>query len=160
MEIHSHTQQDTFKFGEALGKASFPGAIILLNGDLGAGKTHLTQGIATGLGVTEPCTSPTFTYMIEYTSGRLPLYHFDLYRLEDFNQLEDIAFFELLEAEGVSVVEWAQKFPEAEPAEYMHIYIEKIDETSRVFRIKAQGDIYIQMLDAVASRLDSSIFSN
>ena len=150
VEIASDSVEQTFKIGVILGQNLFQGAVVLLDGDLGAGKTHLTQGIAEGLGVKETPTSPTFTYMVEYTSGRLPLYHFDLYRLEDVEQLEDIAFFEFLEARGVSVVEWAQKFPEALPDECMRIYIEKIDDNRRIFHVRAQGNEYEQLFDAVA----------
>lgn len=102
-----------------------PGAVITLDGDLGAGKTQFTQGFAAALGIEDSVTSPTFTVMIEYSQGRLPLYHFDLYRLEDAAELDDIAFWEYVEGEGVSVVEWATKFADDMPDSRIEIRIDR-----------------------------------
>ncbi|MDD5805802.1 MAG: tRNA (adenosine(37)-N6)-threonylcarbamoyltransferase complex ATPase subunit type 1 TsaE [Eggerthellales bacterium] len=119
MRFVSESVEDTQDLAAAFAQASCPGDVILLVGDLGAGKTHFTQGFARGLGVTETPTSPTFNLVCEYHSGRLPLYHFDLYRLDDPEELEDIDYFGILEADGVSCVEWGDKFEDAAPDDYL-----------------------------------------
>lgn len=101
-----HTSNDTQAWGEALGACLVPGDVILLEGDLGAGKTTLTQGIARGLGVQETVTSPTFVTVSAYDSGRLPLYHMDVYRITSEDALYDIGLEEMLYGDGVCVVEW------------------------------------------------------
>ena len=93
--------EETQAVAAALARAVAPGSVITLDGDLGAGKTHFTQGLAAALGVAEPVTSPTFNLVVEYTEGRIPLYHFDLYRLDSPDQLEDLAFYEYMEGDGV-----------------------------------------------------------
>ena len=98
-----------------------PDDVIVLNGDLGAGKTQFVQGFARALGVVEPVVSPTFNILLSYYSGRLPLFHFDLYRLDDVRELDDLEYFETLEAGGVSFIEWGDKFPEALPFGYLEI---------------------------------------
>lgn len=104
----------THAFGAALAPLLSPGDVLLLTGDLGAGKTQLTKGLATGLGVAEPITSPTFNILLVH-EGRLPLYHLDLYRLEHAEELEDLDYFGTLEGDGVAVVEWGDRFIEALP---------------------------------------------
>jgi tRNA threonylcarbamoyladenosine biosynthesis protein TsaE len=99
------------KYAEDLAGDLQPGAVIALVGDLGTGKTTFTKALASGLGVSEPVQSPTFTFIKEYKSGRLPLYHFDVYRLGSEEELEDLGMDEYLFGDGVSVVEWADKFP-------------------------------------------------
>lgn len=120
-KITSLNVEETQRIAAALAKVVVPGAVIALEGDLGAGKTHFTQGLARGLGVGEAVTSPTFNVMSVYDQGRLPLYHFDLYRLEDALELEDIAFYDYVEADGVSCIEWAAKFPEEIPTQALWI---------------------------------------
>ena len=115
-----------------------PGDVILLSGDLGAGKTQFTQGLAAGLGANEAVISPTFNIVLTYGSGRLPLHHFDLYRLEDDEQLEDIALREYLESDGVCIIEWAEKFPTAYD-EYLALDIEKTGEDERAISAFAHG---------------------
>ncbi|HEY7984699.1 MAG TPA: tRNA (adenosine(37)-N6)-threonylcarbamoyltransferase complex ATPase subunit type 1 TsaE [Ktedonobacterales bacterium] len=107
-ELVSPSRRETLRLGERLGRATEPGDLILLRGDLGAGKTTLTQGIARGLGVSGAVNSPTFTLIKEY-AGRLPLYHIDLYRLDDLAQVEELGIEDYLERGGVSVVEWADR---------------------------------------------------
>lgn len=111
----------TIALGATLAPLLQPNDVILLVGDLGAGKTHFTKGVASGLGCTGKVTSPTFNIMLEYDGGRLPLYHFDLYRLDDVWQLDDVDYFGLLEDGCVSVVEWGDKFPEALPQSYLEL---------------------------------------
>jgi tRNA threonylcarbamoyladenosine biosynthesis protein TsaE len=103
------SEQETEALGRALGEHLFPGAVILLNGELGAGKTVFARGVARGLGVEATVQSPTFTLLNAHT-GRLPFYHFDLYRLETEGELYDLGFDEVLDGDGVSLVEWAGKF--------------------------------------------------
>ena len=102
----------TSAFGYAMGEVLEPGDVVILSGDLGAGKTCLTGGVALSLGDTCPVTSPTFSILSVHDGGRMPLYHFDLYRLEDASQLEDVGIFELLDADGACLVEWGEQFSE------------------------------------------------
>lgn len=113
MQFVSHSVEETQEFARRMAQQAQPGDVILLVGDLGAGKTHFTQGFAAGLGTPDVPTSPTFNLVCEHHGGRLPLYHFDLYRLEDASQLDDIDYWGITEGDGVSLVEWGDKFPEA-----------------------------------------------
>ena len=113
MQLTSRSVEETQAFARRMAQAAQPGDAILLVGDLGAGKTHFAQGFADGLGIPDIPTSPTFNLVCEYRGGRLPLYHFDLYRLEDASQLDDIDYWGITEGDGVSLVEWGDKFPEA-----------------------------------------------
>jgi len=115
--------------------------VVLLDGDLGAGKTHFTQGLAAGLGIAAEVTSPTFNLLYEYREGRLPLYHFDLYRLEDAAELEDIGFYEFVEADGVACIEWASKFPDEMPDERIAIVIASGEGDKRSFTVEATGEV-------------------
>ena len=114
LRLHSAGEAATQACGEALAPLVRAGDVLVLSGDLGAGKTQLTKGLAAGLGVAEPVTSPTFNILLIH-EGRLPLYHFDLYRLEAAEQLEDVDYWGTLEADGVSVVEWGDRFAAALP---------------------------------------------
>lgn len=143
---HTHSVEETQQVAAALAACVQPGAVITLDGDLGAGKTHFTQGLAQALGVTEPVTSPTFNLMVVYEGGRLPLYHFDLYRLEDALQLEDLGFYEFVEGEGVSCVEWASKFPDDMPEDCLAIYIEVLGDTERAIHATAHGSAQALLL--------------
>ena len=102
-----------------------PNDVIVLTGDLGAGKTQFVQGVARGLGVRDAVVSPTFNLVLVYEGGRLPLYHFDWYRLDEAAQLEDIGYFDLIEAGGVSFIEWGERFPKELPFGYLEISIAK-----------------------------------
>lgn len=99
------------------------GDVIVLNGDLGAGKTQFVQGVAAGLGIGGPVTSPTFNLLLSYMDGSLPLFHFDLYRLDAADQLEDIGYFETVDGPGATFIEWGEKFPDALPYGYLEIDI-------------------------------------
>lgn len=116
------------------------GDVVLLSGDLGAGKTQFAQGVAAGLGVRDHVTSPTFTILLQYPHGAVPLYHFDLYRLESPDQLEDIGYYETIEGDGVSLVEWGEKFPEALPRSYLEIAITVDEEGARHVCAQSFGD--------------------
>ena len=117
----TNSVDETIAAGRELAVLLQPNDVALLVGDLGAGKTHLTKGIAQGLGARGKVTSPTFNIVLVYDDGRLPLYHFDLYRLDDAYQLDDIDYFGLLEDGGASIVEWGDKFPEALPETYLEV---------------------------------------
>ncbi len=123
-EVIIRSEEDTRAFGLELGKSLKPGTVLALIGDLGTGKTTLTKYIAEGLGVAEMLTSPTFTIVREYHSGRLPLYHFDVYRLESADDLFEIGAEEYFYGGGVSVVEWADQVAEILPDETLCIFIE------------------------------------
>jgi len=110
----SHSPGETESLGEQWGREAQPGLVIALSGDLGAGKTQLVRGIARGLGITARVHSPTFTVVNEYTGGRLPLFHLDLYRLETREQIHGIGIEEFLQPDGVAVIEWAERIPKAE----------------------------------------------
>ena len=116
------------------------GDIILLEGDLGAGKTQFVQAIASCLGVTENIVSPTFNIMLSYQGDDLELSHFDLYRLDSSQELEDVGYWEALEDDGVSFVEWGNKFPNCMPADYMRIRIECTGESTRVITCRSCGE--------------------
>ena len=125
MMIETNSAEETYSFGEKLGKAAKPGQIYTLNGDLGVGKTVLTQGFAKGLGITEAVNSPTFTIIQEYTEGRLPFYHFDVYRIGDVEEMDEIGYEDYVYGEGVSLIEWANLIEEILPEHFTEIKIEK-----------------------------------
>lgn len=121
----SYRPEDTFAIGEKIGREAAPGLLCTLTGDLGVGKTVLTQGIAKGLGITEPVNSPTFTIVQVYESGRLPLYHLDVYRIRDISEMEEIGYEDYFDRNGVCIMEWADLIAELLPKEHTQIMIEK-----------------------------------
>ncbi len=125
MIFESFTPEDTFTIGRKLAENVRPGEIYTLNGDLGVGKTVFTKGLAAGLGITEPVTSPTFTILQEYDSGRLPLYHFDVYRIGDPEEMEEIGYEDYFFGQGICLIEWAELIEELIPEEAIAVYIEK-----------------------------------
>lgn len=125
MKIESYSTEDTFAYGEKCGREAKAGQVFCLNGDLGVGKTVFTQGFAKGLGIQEPVTSPTFTIVQEYEEGRLPFYHFDVYRISDPEEMFEVGFDEYLESGGVCFIEWASLIEEILPENRMEITIEK-----------------------------------
>jgi len=128
----------THAAGTALAGCLEPGDVVLLTGELGAGKTALTKGVAEGLGVVGPVTSPTFNILLVYP-GRLTLNHIDLYRLERSEELVDIDYWGTLEADGVSVVEWGDRFPDAMPVDYVLARIGMLDDTRRTIEVRGVG---------------------
>ena len=123
--IDSFCAKDTYELGEKIGQMAKPGMVISLTGDLGVGKTGFTQGLAKGLGIEEPVNSPTFTIVQVYEEGRLPLYHFDVYRIEEPEEMEEIGYEEYFYGQGVCLVEWASLVEEIIPPEAVWITIEK-----------------------------------
>ena len=125
MIIETNTQKETFDFGKSLGENAKAGTVFTLIGDLGVGKTVFTQGLAKGLDILEPISSPTFTIVQVYEEGRLPLYHFDVYRIGDVEEMEEIGYEDYFYGEGVSLIEWANLIEEILPEKYTEIKIEK-----------------------------------
>ena len=125
MVIETRSPEETFALGEKLGREAKPGQIYTLNGDLGTGKTVFTQGFASGLGITEPVNSPTFTILQVYEEGRMPFYHFDVYRIGDVEEMDEIGYEDYVYGEGVSLIEWANLIEEILPEHFTEIKIEK-----------------------------------
>lgn len=125
MIYESYKPEDTFAVGEKIGREAKPGTLCTLTGDLGVGKTVLTQGIAKGLGVKEYVNSPTFTIVQVYESGRLPLYHLDVYRIGDIEEMDEIGYEDYFYGEGLCIVEWADLIEELIPEKHTRIVIEK-----------------------------------
>ena len=125
MKIETFSEKETFELGKKLGTEAKPGQIYALLGDLGVGKTILTKGFAEGLGITEPVSSPTFTIVQVYEEGRMPFYHFDVYRIGDIEELDEIGYEDCFFGEGVCLVEWANLIEEIMPEETIWITIEK-----------------------------------
>lgn len=123
--MESQGAADTFAYGRTLGERAVPGEIYTLTGDLGVGKTVFTQGFAAGLGITEPVNSPTFTILQSYEEGRIPLHHFDVYRIGDASEMEEIGYEDCFYGEGVCLIEWAELVREILPEDCIRITIEK-----------------------------------
>lgn len=123
--IETNSAEETFALGEKTGRESRPGQVYTLIGDLGVGKTVFTQGVAAGLGIAEPVSSPTFTIVQVYEGGRIPFYHFDVYRIGDVEEMEEIGYEDCFYGEGVCLVEWADLIEEILPERYSRITIEK-----------------------------------
>lgn len=153
IEVLTSSTEETMRFAEKIGKTVQPGTVIVLEGDLGAGKTTFTKGLALGLGITRVVNSPTFTIIKEY-HGRIPLYHMDVYRLE--NSEEDLGFDEYFEGDGVTVVEWASKIQEQLPLHYIELTITRMGENQRKINIRAIGEENIKWIKEFIND-DSSI---
>lgn len=125
MVIETRSPEETFALGEKLGREAKPGQIYILNGDLGTGKTVFTQGFASGLGITEPVNSPTFTILQVYEEGRMPFYHFDVYRIGDVEEMDEIGYEDCFYGEGVCLIEWAELIEEILPEKVIVVTIEK-----------------------------------
>ena len=125
MVIETKAERETYELGFKLGEQSKAGQVYTLIGELGVGKTVFTQGLAAGLGIGEPVSSPTFTIVQIYEEGRLPFYHFDVYRIGDVEEMEEIGFEDYIYGEGVSLIEWANLIEEILPEHYTEIKIEK-----------------------------------
>ena len=139
MEFITNSPIETEKVGEALGKVLIPGSILAYEGDLGAGKTAFTRGLARGLGATEQVPSPTYTIVNEYLSGRMPLFHFDMYRLASSDDLWDIGWEDYLERGGVCAVEWSENVRDA-MEDAITVCIQKLGEDSRKITITGGVD--------------------
>ena len=145
MEIFSHSPEQTQQIGALLGKNAQPGDVVLLIGELGSGKTCLTQGIARGLQITEYTSSPTFVLIREY-HGRIPLFHIDLYRLECVDEIIELGIEDYLYDEGICVVEWADKYPGFFLPEHLTIRIDYISEYERKLNFETENKRYMEIL--------------
>ncbi|MDD6666800.1 MAG: tRNA (adenosine(37)-N6)-threonylcarbamoyltransferase complex ATPase subunit type 1 TsaE [Lachnospiraceae bacterium] len=121
----SNSAEETRALGKRMGEEAQAGDVIALTGDLGVGKTVFTKGIAEGLGVKEPVSSPTFTILQEYRSGRMPLYHFDVYRIGDPEEMDEVGFDDYIYGDGLCLIEWAELISDLMPEHYRQITIEK-----------------------------------
>ena len=140
MEYITHSPEETEALGRALAAMLQPGSVLAYTGDLGAGKTAFTRGIARGLGIREPVTSPTYTIVNEYLQGRLPLFHFDMYRLGSAEELWDIGWEDYLLRGGICCVEWSENVADA-MEDAIRVHIEKLGETSRRITIEGGPDL-------------------
>ena len=125
MVIETRSQEETFETGRKLGEKAVPGQVFTLMGDLGVGKTVFTQGLARGLGIQEPVSSPTFTIVQVYEEGRLPFYHFDVYRIGDVEEMDEVGYDDYIMGDGVSLIEWADLIEEILPEKRTEVRIEK-----------------------------------
>lgn len=125
MVYETHSAEETFELGRNIGMKAQPGTIICLDGDLGTGKTVFTKGVAAGIGVTEPVVSPTFTVVQIYEEGRMPLYHFDVYRIDDPDEMEEIGYRDCFYGDGITIIEWSDLIAELIPEDAVRIVITK-----------------------------------
>lgn len=123
--IETFSAEETFSLGERIGKEAVPGQVITLTGELGTGKTVFVQGVAKGLGIEEPVNSPTFTIVQIYEGGRLPFYHFDVYRIGNIEEMDEIGYEDYFYGDGICLIEWAGLIEELLPGSYTQIKIEK-----------------------------------
>ncbi|WP_026509455.1 tRNA (adenosine(37)-N6)-threonylcarbamoyltransferase complex ATPase subunit type 1 TsaE [Butyrivibrio sp. LC3010] len=123
--LETYSAEETFAFGKRIGETAAPGSVYTLIGDLGVGKTVLTQGVAAGLGIEGPVNSPTFTILQVYDEGRIPFYHFDVYRIGDVSEMDEIGYEDYFYGKGICFIEWANLIEEILPEKYMEIIIEK-----------------------------------
>ncbi len=146
LELISHSPEETQKLGVSFGSLALPGDIFLLVGKLGTGKTCLTQGVAWGLGIKEYAASPSFV-LVRELYGRLPLYHIDLYRLDNIEEIAELGLDDYLYGNGVCVVEWAEKGKGVLPAEHLLIEISYFNDSKRRLQLKPSGQRYQEMLN-------------
>lgn len=132
--IETINAEETFKLGVKIGEQARPGEIYTLNGDLGVGKTVFTQGVARGLGIEEPVNSPTFTIVQVYEEGKMPFYHFDVYRIGDIEEMEEIGYDDYFFGNGVCLIEWAELIQELLPKQIISVTIEKNPEKGFDYR--------------------------
>lgn len=140
MIIETKNARETYEVGEKIGRQARPGQVYTLVGDLGVGKTVFTQGVANGLGITEPVSSPTFTIIQEYEEGRLPFYHFDVYRIGCIEEMDEIGYEDYFYGKGICLIEWANLIEEIIPEDAISITIEKdLEKGFDYRRIRIEG---------------------
>ena len=150
-ELHTKSQEETIQLGKQLGEKIFENSCIILEGDLGAGKTTLTKGIALGLGIERVIKSPTYTLIREYRKGRLPLFHMDMYRIEESGGASEVGLEEYFYAGGVCVVEWAQYIKDELPSTFLTVQIDRVGdaESERVIRLIPHGNVYEELIQTL-----------
>lgn len=134
MVYETFSPEETYEIGRRMGSEARPGLVITLDGDLGAGKTLFTKGFAEGLGITEPVSSPTFTILQEYEGGRMPLYHFDVYRIGDPAEMEEVGFDDYIYGDGATLIEWSELIEELIPEGAVRIVMERDAAKSEDYR--------------------------
>ncbi len=152
LDFVSHSAEQTRRLGVRLGRLLEPGDVLLFVGEFGSGKTTFIQGIAEGLGVHGPVTSPSFTLVWEYRSdperGEMPFYHIDLYRIESLEEVLRLGLDDLFQGSGVCAVEWADRVPEAMPEEHLLVSLAYLSETKRIVRMQPYGERYRTLAEA------------
>ena len=146
-KVITHSEEETMKIAQNLESEKFPGMVICLNGELGSGKTMFVKGFATGLGITENITSPTFNIIKEYLDGEAPLYHMDVYRLEENDNSVGIS--DYFNKDGVVIIEWADMIQDILPEERLDITISVIDENTRKLKFVPYGKAYEELCESV-----------
>lgn len=146
-KITSRSIEDTMELAENIESEKFPGMIICLDGELGSGKTLFVKGFAKSLGIEDNITSPTFNIVKEYQSGEMPLYHMDVYRLEDGD--ESIGFDDYFKSEGICIIEWAELIEDSLPEERLDIKFRVIDEDTRIIKLTPHGQKYEDIVNYV-----------
>ena len=146
MVIETFDPKETYDLGVKMGEQARAGQVICLNGDLGVGKTVFTQGFAAGLGIAEPVNSPTFTIVQQYEDGRLPLYHFDVYRIGCSEEMYDIGFDEYINGDGVCIIEWANIIEDILPDDYLKIEL-KYKDMGREMTLIPYGEEYEKIVE-------------
>lgn len=151
LDVFSHSAAQTIRLGQRLGELLQRGDVLLLNGEFGAGKTHLSKGIAQGLGSDDAVNSPSFVFINEYRAGaaqgRFPIYHVDLYRIDTPGDVVGIGLDEALSGDGVCIIEWADRAAEWLPAEHLAVQLGHLSETKRTLRFEPRGQRYTQLVD-------------
>ncbi len=150
--------EDTITFGELVAEFAAEGDVLVLTGGLGVGKTHFTKGLSAGLGDAHPVTSPTFALMAVHDEGRIPLFHFDLYRLEHAYELEDTGIYDVLGYEGVCVLEWGEQFQDELTDEYLGVVITRVDDDpdAREIALESHGrraDLLAEAIDQACAEI-------
>lgn len=153
MQLTTHSVAETEAIGTLLGAGLEQGMVVVLSGELGAGKTVLARGVARGLGASGPVTSPTFTLIQEY-AGRLPLYHFDVYRLGDSAELEELGYEEYIEGDGVCLIEWGDLVRDRLPPTYLEVHLEGCD-GARTLTFIPHGIRYEKLVEELKVRVDA-----
>lgn len=155
MRLNSNSVAQTHAIGQRLAQQLRPGDVLLMLGDMGAGKSELTRGIAKGLGITGYVTSPTFTILQVHVEGRMPLYHFDWYRLSDVEELYELSMDEYLYGDGVSVIEWPSRAEEAIPEQYLEVELIPAGDNERIIELRPCGGFRTLDKDALQQEGDA-----
>lgn len=157
LRYRSSSQADTERFGELVAPELEDGDVLVLTGGLGVGKTQFTKGVARELGDDRPVTSPTFALMAVHDGGRIPLFHFDLYRLEHAYELEDTGIFDVLGYEGACLLEWGEQFQDELTDEFLSVKIERVGETERLITLVASGSRAEELGNAIDNAVRAAL---